>query len=424
MNKHVKKIFALAMTVIMLCSALSIQSFAAFDFLKAPTITDVTLSENSFKSVSVKEMTAYYKEVDEAIEELEKQFGSIDELLGEGSYFNEYIESIYNFDLGYSNLDYEFVVTLSNGKTFTVSSDDMYSYDINSMYSFEIEAYVTKDEYLKAKNKGAKNVNVTVKGQIFSNILEDYTKDGDFTTDFKMKTVSSVVKSITPVSGVPSKLYEDADYVELSGAKFKISYADGTTKTAKVKQKNEIKGELGIAMTSYELDGNELLVWEYEDDNGKDILGFSYLDAEYTKKVSYTKSLFKSIKINKCDYDFEKGLSSITYTLTRTNGESKKYTKEFTDENAINFYRVIDFVDGYYITLSPYSADYEMSEEQELKVSIYVTAGEVSSEPVEYDIPYSDTVNAVLKFVQKIAEAIRIVTNFITALFASGSELA
>ncbi len=421
MKKTFKKFVALLLTVLTMCSLLSVESFAALEILKAPVVESIKFSEDSCKYVSVKEMTAYYKEIDELLESFEQEFGSISEILDDDSEFKPYFDAMNNFDLGLSNFDYSFDVTLSDGKTYTLKGEDLFSKDLNFMYSLEVSAFVTKDEYLKAKNKGAKTVKVTVEGEIFSNVTKDYVKDSDFSQTLSIKTVKSVVKSISPVSGIPSKLYEDADYVDLSNAKFKISYADGTTKTAKVVQTQENKGELGFANVSYELDGKNLLVWEDEDSKGNDILEFSFLDAVYTKKISYTKSLIKSIKINSCDFDFEKGLSSISYTITRTDGKSKKYTKEFEGEKSLDLYKVVDFVDGYYVTVSMFSSEQESSEkEQELKLRIYVSAGEVSSKPVEYDIPYSDVISTVMKLVDRISSVISTIVNFITALFTAG----
>lgn len=416
MKKTGRKIIVFVLTVIMLCSALSVQSFAVLDFLKAPTITSVKLSENSFKSVSVKEMTAYYKEVDEVINELEKQFGDIDELIAEDKEFAEYFKELYNFDLGMSNLAYEFVITLSDGKTYTAAADELFV-DINALYSVEFYAYVSRDEYLKAKNKGAKKVNVTVEGNIYSNLTEDYVKEGEYTKNLKINAVKSIVKSITAVSGVPNKDYDDSDYIDLQNAKFRIEYSDGTTKTAKVKQEIIMKDGMYFPEVKQTLDGNPVYAWSYGEKKNDVKLYVSYLDAECSKKITTEKTAVKSVKINKCDYDMEKGLQSITYTINWKNGEKDKFTKTFEGDKQVNFYGVVDCVDGYYVYLSPYSNEDDLSEETEIKLSIYVCVGEISSEPVEYEVPYADSIGLGIKIAEKLTEIVDFITNLIEIVF-------
>ena len=52
-----------------------------------------------------------------------------------------------------------------------------------------------------------------------------------------------IVKSITPISGIPTKIYADADYVDIEGAKFKIEYADGTVITAEAIRSSDAANE-------------------------------------------------------------------------------------------------------------------------------------------------------------------------------------
>ncbi len=425
MKKTMKKLTALILTVLMLFSALSVTSFAAgLDFLKAPTVTKVALSEKSYASVSLKEMKTYFKELEETIKKIEEQYGyNLEELIEKYPALENTINSLMKFDLGNSGFYYEYDVTLSNGKTYTVPAEDG-RVEVNAFIELYVDAYVSKDEYLKAANKGAKTIKLDYKAQLYSNVLQDYTKEGDFEAQEKISVVSSVVKSISPVSGFPTKIYEYADFIDLDGAKFKIKYADGTEKTAKVVQNIEMKDGVYTGEVSYELDGKPLYVIEdYYDDDSTGIKVY-FLDAEYGKKLPEAKCPFKSVKIKDCVYDFEKGLQSITYTITPTSGKSKTYTKEITGEMSISLMGEIDAIDGYFVYISPIGdIDYEVEEkEEELKLRIYVCIGDIESEPAEFDIPYSDSISFVIKVVEKITEIMDYLSNIIDIVIGMFAE--
>ncbi len=426
MKKTMKKLTAVVLTVLMLFSALSVTSFAAgLDFLKAPTVTKVTLSEKSYKSVSLKEMKAYYKDIEETIEKIEEQYGyKLEDLIKEYPSVGNMLSSLYNFDLGNSGFYYEYDVTLSNGKTYTVPADEG-MIEVNAFVEVYVEAGVSKDEYLKAKDKGAKSIKLDYSAQVYSNVLQDYTEDGDYSAQEKIKVVSSVVKSISPVSGFPTKIYEYADFIDLDGAKFKIKYSDGTEKTAKVVQKVEQENGVYTGDVTYELDGKPLYAMEdYYDADSMGVRVY-FLDAEYGKKLPEAKCPFKSVKIKDCVYDFEKGFQSITYTITRNNGKSKTYTKEINGEMSLSVMGKIDVIDGYFVYVSTIGdIDYEVEQVQEddLKLRIYVCVGNVESEPAEFDIPYSDSISLVVKIIEKITEIMDYLSNIIDiviGMFAS-----
>lgn len=426
MKKTLKKFTAVVLTVLMLFSALSVTSFAAgLEFLKAPTVTNVTLSEKSYKSVSLKEMKAYYKDIEETIKKIEEQYGyKLEDLIKEYPSVGNMLSSFYNFDLGNSGFYYEYDVTLSNGKTYTVPAEDG-MVEINAFVEVYVEAGVSKDEYLKAKDKGAKSIKLDYSAQVYSNVLQDFTKEGDYKAQEKIKVVSSVVKSISPVSGFPTKIYEYADFIDLDGAKFKIKYSDGTEKTAKVVQKIEQENGVYTGDVTYELDGNPLYVIEdYYDDDSIGLKVY-FLDAEYGKKLAEAECPFKSVKIKDCVFDYEKGLQSITYTITRNDGKSKTYTKEITGEMSLSYMGEIDVIDGYFVYVSPIGdIDYEVEEEkeEELKLRIYVSVGDVTSDPAEFDIPYSDSISFVIKVVEKISEIIDYLRNIIDIVVGMFAE--
>lgn len=417
MKKTLKKITSLALVLIMLITLTSVQAFATFDFLRAPTITSVEFSENSYGAVSLKELNQYYDDLEELIRELEAQFGDIDGLLEENSYLGNMYAELYNFDLGYSNLKYEYIVSLSNGKKVTVPAFDGYA-EVNAFVDVYVDVYVTQEDYLEAVEKGADKVKLTVKGQIYSNALQDFTEDGDYTSQTELALVPEVVKSITPVSGVPSTLYSDADYIELDGAKFKIVYADGETKVAQVKQNISIKDSYYYTDVTYELDGNELYVVDYYGEEEDAQLRFSYLDEEYVKNIKYVDNPFKSVEITNCDFDYEKGLTSISYNIKWKNGKSEDYTKEFTGTKTVNFYGVIDCIDGYYVELLPYDNSTLMDEtaQEELKMYICVSIGDNVSDCVEYEIPYSNAINLFVTIAEKLSAIIDFFRNIISVV--------
>lgn len=407
MKKTTRKIFSIVLTVLMLMSVMSIQSFAALDFLRAPTITSVEMSENSFDSVSLKEVKTFFDEMEESLKEMEEIYG---ETIDFDALSEELKEMLYSFYLGYSNLDYEFVVTLSNGEKYTVKAADGYV-DVNAFVTVEIDALVLYDDYLAAVEDDADTVKVTFKGNVYSNVLQDYTEAGAYTAETEIDLISCVVESIKPVSGVSSTVYEDADYMDIDGAKFRIKYADGSTKTAEVTQTISMENVVYYPSVKYELDGNPLYAGEYDGE-----AYFTYLDAEYSMKVKYAENPFESIEITNCVFDYETGLQSIDYTITWKNGNSEDFTKEFTAEKAVDFYGAIDCVDGYVIMLSPYYSAEEDPEESELKLTICVCAGEMMSEPVEYEIPYSDTISLMVTIAEKLSAIVDFFRNLISVL--------
>ncbi len=321
MKKTFKKTAAIILTVFMLISAVPLQSFAAFSLVN-PEIKSVAFDEGVM--ISMKEIEKLHDYFDEDIIVLQNDRAPFSAMPASGFY--------------YDNL----IVSFSNGKTVELDRlfDDMPEVTGYSGPSFK----VSYSDCKKAIEDGDSTVPVHVK----LSIGFERGTDKRFEGDVECKIVESYIKSIRPACELKPfhrKMYY-WDYFE--GMEMIIEYADGTTKTAPITQ-GEYTGWFG----PLRLDGRPLVAesvytdGEFPEEMWSSV-EFVYCDASIEVPVEVIDCPYRRIDL--IDYTIEKNnvLTSITYKITKTNGETEIRTKEcnitaFTDAvtiDKVGVYRV------------------------------------------------------------------------------------
>ena len=237
---------------------------------------------------------------------------------------------------------YYLIVSFSNGKT--VELDRMFD-DMPSTIGYSgPKFYVSYSDCKKAIENGDDTVPVNVE----LIISFERGKSKRFEGEVECKIVESYIKSIRPACEFEPfhhKMYY-WDYFE--GKEMIIEYADGTTKTAPI-----IQGEYTGWFGPLSLDGRPLVAesvytdGEFPEEMGSSV-EFVYCDASVEVPVEVLDCPYRRIDL--IDYTVEKNnvLTSITYKITKTNGETEIRTKEcnitaFTDEvtiDKVGVYRV------------------------------------------------------------------------------------
>ena len=321
MKKTFKKTAAIILTVLMLMSIVPLQSFAAFSLVN-PEIKSVAFDDGVM--ISMKEIEKLHDYSDEDIIVLQNDRDPFSAMPASGFY--------------YDNL----IVSFSNGKTVEVDRlfDDMPEVTGYSGPSFKVS-------YSDCK-KAIENGDSTVPVNVQLSISFERGKNKRFEGDVECKIVESYIKSIRPACELQPfhhKMYY-WDYFE--GMEMIIEYADGTTKTAPITQ-GEYTGWFG----PLSLDGRPLVAESvYTDGEFSEEMGstveFVYCDASIEVPVEVIDCPYRRIDL--IDYPIEKNnvLTSITYRITKMNGETEIRTKEcnvtaYTDKvtiDKVGVYRV------------------------------------------------------------------------------------
>lgn len=319
--KKLRRILATTLAILMLMSIVPLQSFAALSLIN-PEIKSVKFDEGVM--ISMKEIEKLHDDLNEDIIVLQNDRDPYDSMPSSGFY--------------YDNL----IVSFSNGKT--VELDRLFD-EIPSTTSYSgPKFYVSYSDCKKAIENGDDTVPVNVE----LTIRFERGKDKRFEGEVECKIVESYIKSIRPACEFEPfhhKMYY-WDYFE--GKEMIIEYADGTTKTAPI-----IQGEYTGWFGPLSLDGRPLVAEsEYTDGEFPEEMGssveFVYCDASVEVPVEVIDCPYRRIDL--IDYTVEKNnvLTSITYKITKTNGETEIRTKEcnitaFTDEvtiDKVGVYRV------------------------------------------------------------------------------------
>lgn len=246
-----------------------------------------------------------------------------------------------------SDVKYEFEVTLSDGRTFTVinvlapesfedAEDYIVSIDGKNLYMTS-SAYIDCQECLEIVSQGGTKVPV----YILIYAVEYNLNDGSFkihkeyTLTAEKEIVPQLVE-IEPVSGMPEYVYDGANYANFENAVFKLTYWDGTVKyeTAEYKEDEE---------SDFYLDG--MYTYNYIDFEGKNIT-VGFLDDECTVEFSEIRECpFSAVEITDCIYG-EDSLLKISYRITYKDGSTKDFSKELYMQ-PLEYRGTFDNVDGY-----------------------------------------------------------------------------
>ena len=317
--KKSRRILATTLAILMLMSIVPLQSFAALSLIN-PEIKSVKFDEGVM--ISMKEIEKLHDVLNEDIIVLQNDpYGSMP---ASGFY--------------YDNL----IVSFSNGKT--VELDRLFD-EIPSTTSYSGPKFsVSYSDCKKAIENGDDTVPVNVE----LTISFERGNNKRFEGEVECKIVGSYIKSIRPACEFEPfhhKMYY-WDYFE--GKEMIIEYADGTTKTAPI-----IQGEYTGWFGPLSLDGRPLVAesvyidGEFPEEMGSSV-EFVYCDASVEVPVEVIDCPYRRIDL--IDYTVEKNnvLTSITYKITKMNGETEIRTKEcnvtdFTDEvtiDKVGVYRV------------------------------------------------------------------------------------
>lgn len=271
---------------------------------------------------------------------------------------------------------YNFQLTLSNGKTAVVNSDRSvlyYLYAIIDDNHFAIVTpYVSGAAYKTAVKKASQYLYVSVDCAVYSADFNALIKEPSkmieivnkpsFTKTFKLKyrLVDQFVTRIKAVSGVPKAVYDDADYVALNGAKFSVTYYNGTTRTYAVKRNSPMDMELpdSGALYYYYPDytlNNEPFYCEIR----KDKLCFEFADAPslYTSVKVYPCP-YEKIEIKNCKFGNDvlgdgKGVQMLSCDITQKNGKVVNIITEIDKPISVG---VAAELNGYYLNFYADSA--------------------------------------------------------------------
>ena len=319
--KKLRRILATTFAILMLMSIVPLQSFAALSLIN-PEIKSVKFDEGVM--ISMKEIEKFHNVLNEDIIVLQNDRDPYASMPASGFY--------------YDNL----IISFSNGKT--VELDRMFD-DMPSTIGYSgPKFYVSYSDCKKAIENGDDTVPVNVE----LTISFERGNDKRFEGEVECKIVESYIKSIRPACEFEPfhhKMYY-WDYFE--GKEMIIEYADGTTKTAPI-----IQGEYTGWFGPLSLDGRPLVAesvytdGEFPEEMGSSV-EFFYCDASVEVPVEVIDCPYRRIDL--IDYTIEKNnvLTSITYKITKTNGETEIRTKEcnvtdFTDAvtiDKVGVYRV------------------------------------------------------------------------------------
>lgn len=300
-----KKIVAIFLTALILLSAFSVQSFAAFGFDKIETVEFLFLEEFSLRSIE--NYLSYYE--GEELTDEDRQY---------------YILS-------------SFAATLSNGEVITVEPYDEFGYSQDGKRRIEYNVWVDVYDVLEAAENGSYTVPLHVEMTLYSSI--DIVLD-EKVIENEISFADKIVESLTLVEG-EIKFYkyeyeEDwngSSYLasDLEDVCFEIEYADGTQVTAQVEKR------IGWPISpEYYLDGNQIFIYPDTDTKERDVT-VEFIDFEENMPAKTAKAPYESITIDEVVFDDELREQSITYTVTDTKGKEKSYTHELQEFTEIKF---------------------------------------------------------------------------------------
>jgi len=326
-----KKILAVLMAITTLMSVMTMQSFALFggSDVTAPEVESVRFTDDC--AVSLKEVKAYF---DELAEEADEEY--------------PIEEEAYSFAM--STIPYMLEITLSNGEKVAKSPED-WLFTTFEDFDIQVDARITYNDYIEAKEKNAKTIDVEVYANTYTDIEETLEEDENNIFKIEKELVPCFVISMIPLSPLPSTVYEYADYYDVDGTKFLVTYADLSIKTLTLTAKTEEDGYI-----SYWFEDE--LVYVYEWDNE---LAVYYLDEVYKKDVEYKEETFKSIKITECDFSAStKTLTTIKGLVEFNDGTTKNFEKIFDKPLGINDDggTVVCTMDGFYVYVDIFDVEY------------------------------------------------------------------
>ena len=321
MNK-LKKILSLVLVLIMLVSAMPMQSFALS--LKPLKITGVEFANDN--PISMKYVNA--------------NSGWGEKVSLEEDYFDT-VDTFYDFYVYFSDGD-------------KVLYSEIYEKDEISGMSLP-SLRVDYDECYNAILNDEETVNVYIDLYLHTN-----KKDLTYECTLEKKIVPYIVRNMKPVSELPTQVYSDMYGTEaFGGALFEVEYYGGTKE---------------IVTCGY----GEGMVFAPGEYGFYESNSFAYLDAYYYHEYEKIDPLYTAVKIDDCEFADNK-LKEVTFTLTKNDGTTEQYTRNL-DIDINDYDYEVEKINGYDVVI--YYSNYwpTFTSDGEFKVSIYI--GENSDEVV------------------------------------------
>ena len=320
MNK-LKKILSLVLVLIMLVSAMPMQSFALS--LKPLKIIGVEFANDNPVSMKYVNSNSYWG----------------DNVSLDGNYF----DVVENF--------YDFYVYFSDGDKVLLS--EIFEKDEISSLSGP-NLFVNYDECYNAILNDEETVNVYVNLEMRAN-----KKDLTYECTLQKKIVPYIVRNIRPVTALPTQVYSDMYGTEaFGGAQFEVEYYGGT------KEIVTCGYDAGMVYGFYE--------------SGS----FAYLDGYYYHEFEVIDPLYTAVKIDDCKFA-DSHLKEVSFTLTKNDGTTEQYTK--TMDIGVYDDVDLGKINGYNIDISFGNSVPTFTSDDEFDVDIYVGRNydEVTFEPEE-----------------------------------------
>ena len=306
--KKIKQTISIILAILMLITAVPMQSFAAFDFFYI-TIDELEyageVSPISYKSV-VSQKTS---EDDE-------------------------------YAFFYDNPNYD--ITLSDGKAF---ENKWGIVNYKSIRSISFIERINIDDCIKAYEQGKKTVNVEV--EAFIQYANNKYNAQTFTLERSL--VKEIVKNITFVDTLP-EIKEDDYNINFNfvGKKFEIEYADGTKKVAAVEETD----------VDFLLDGESISIsnddkYYYDGATGEKVyytgITVEFIDAITIINKQVHTCNYSSIELLDYSFNDDAKLVSVSYRLTYKDGNVIQKTCAFDEDSEVDTYgyTTVDTIDGY-----------------------------------------------------------------------------
>ena len=241
-----------------------------------------------------------------------------------------------------TGIEYTYEVTYTNGLTQEISSLEIGGTKTeDGMHTVFVSAYVSYNDYIKAKEEGKDTIPVYIEAEIYK---ADYDPaPADYYEGMTVKKYTDgFVEEIEPL--FDKELTVKGTEYEFEKKKFRVKYTDGTEKILSPVSHKDKNIYQGYDYRRYSLDGTYIVLSDMSTEEGL-ILTVRYLDSktEFKVKSVYTEGNLPIEKIEINDYEIDantgKDISEVTYTVTKKDGTAVEITSK-ADGNG-------DFDSGY-----------------------------------------------------------------------------
>lgn len=326
--KKMKKTLSLILAVIMILTAVPMQSFALFDDFY-PTVEKIEIIDNIPISNKYVQNNALY--------------------MGD----TIVTSIIYGMDGSYN---YDYRIYLSNGKV--IETKDSYYEEskplLNRITDCSVVLSVNPEDCAKAIAEGKSTVGV----EAF--VVVNYTNDSVkmFSFELEKAIVPEIVKEVRLADTMPENFDKDFPENDFVGKKFEVEYADGRKETHILEKKD---GDF-----NYCLGTEPVSLWYGEDCYNDAVTGekiyYKGLDIIYIDDVSAIEREllpcpYEKIEVLDTEFNGKGRMMSLTYKITYKDARTLEKTCTFEDGIGYENFAVIDTVDGYDITVYFYTTE-------------------------------------------------------------------